>query len=105
MDNTTIVFEPTPKISTYLLSIFVSNFKATPVTFANDEYTLKFLTRPGLEDLTSKVAGTHYSQIMDSLSNFTGQTFQDVGDTECYQVAVPDYYSEHMGNFGLFVYK
>lgn len=104
-DYTTTTFQPTPRISTYLVSIFVSKFNEESYDLEEEEYAFKFLVRPGFEGLTSKVAGGYHTQIMDTLSNFTGQSFQDVGDSECYQVALPDYYSEHMGNFGLFVYK
>uniref|UniRef100_V5I8G3 Aminopeptidase N n=1 Tax=Anoplophora glabripennis TaxID=217634 RepID=V5I8G3_ANOGL len=96
-------FEATPEISTYLLTIFLSKFKAAE-TSSEEKVEFKIFTRPNVANLTKNVANKYYSQIIEKLDSYIGVPYEDLKDTESYLVAVPDY-SDAMGDFGVFAYR
>ncbi|KAJ8959941.1 hypothetical protein NQ314_006144 [Rhamnusium bicolor] len=102
--NTTTTFITTPKMSTYLVSVIISKF-VVALTGNEDQYEFKIFTRQSVRNLTNKVVGPYYSKIIAKLNDFTGVTYENISNIQCYQVAINDYYPYSMGEFGLFMYR
>ncbi|KAJ8960569.1 hypothetical protein NQ318_013858 [Aromia moschata] len=90
---TTSKFEETPKISTYLTH-----------TLSDSDWDFKVFTRADVANFT-RVVAAYSGKFLEELSDYNGIAYQDLGVTESYHVAVPDYYSEATGDFGLFTYR
>ncbi|KAJ8921492.1 hypothetical protein NQ315_003110 [Exocentrus adspersus] len=103
-DYQTTKFATTPEISTYMLSILVSDFQQLK-TSPENSLDFKILSRPGVvTSANTSIAETYYHKIIQKLDEYTGVPYQDLGDTGSYLVALPDY-SESTGEFGLFTYR
>ncbi|KAJ8974039.1 hypothetical protein NQ317_015853 [Molorchus minor] len=95
-------FVVTPKIPTYLVTILISKLQQANIE-SGDDLQFKVFTRADVANLT-KTVGNYYSQILGKLGSYTELPYLSIGDSECYQVAIPDY-SDGIGGFGVFKYR
>lgn len=91
-------------MSTYLVAFVVSKFVSITNNNTNGEYDYTVFSRPSAKDFTT-VAATYGPTLIDLLSNWTGIAYKDLGNAQAYQVAIADFDSEGMENWGLVIFR
>ncbi|XP_018561218.1 glutamyl aminopeptidase-like isoform X2 [Anoplophora glabripennis] len=95
-------FQTTPLMSVYLLAFAVSKFVSSSDNGTRG-YDYRVFTRPGAKDFIS-VAVTYGPILINLLGNWTGIAYKDLGDTQAYQIAIPNVDDGAMENWGLITY-
>ncbi|CAG9826916.1 unnamed protein product [Diabrotica balteata] len=83
-DGIIVEFDETPLMSTQSLGFFISNF--AQMTTADQEYTYSVFTKPELKNYT-EIALKHGSDLINSMGEFTGIKYNDMGNLQLYVVA------------------
>uniref|UniRef100_A0A7G3AWD7 Aminopeptidase N n=1 Tax=Lutzomyia longipalpis TaxID=7200 RepID=A0A7G3AWD7_LUTLO len=101
-DRTLDVFHPTPKVSTYLLALIISEFtsRSTP---AGDPKPHSIIARPEMYDL-SVYAFDVGRQILDRLGEALAYPYYEFMP-KMDQAAIPDFSAGAMENLGLLTYR
>ncbi|CAH1113656.1 unnamed protein product [Psylliodes chrysocephalus] len=99
--KTTITqFQKTPIMSTYLVALVIS--KMEPAISRDQEFNV-FARASAAQDLG--IAKTFGQKLFDSMSQWTGIRYDDLGNPQQYLVAIPDFGAGAMENWGLITFR
>uniref|UniRef100_A0A1L8E2T9 Aminopeptidase n=1 Tax=Nyssomyia neivai TaxID=330878 RepID=A0A1L8E2T9_9DIPT len=96
------IFHPTPKVSTYLLALVISEFSARS-TAPGDAKPFSVIARPEMYELSS-YAFTVGRQILDRLDEHLAYSYYEFM-SKMDMAAIPDFSAGAMENLGLLTYR
>lgn len=101
---TTTTFNPSPRMSSYLVAFVVSKFTCSlgePIA----ENVPHYVCSTPESESERTLANAFSSSLMRSLENFTNIPYTVAGLNKVHQVAIPDFSAGAMENWGLVTYR